>query len=391
MTLRLSSAGTADAHTIDQAVQLVGGGILDVADHSQTISGPITFLQTATLQSEGTLVASGAIGGAGGIGKTGSGVLKIVTSAVGQNIYAGGTQVSGGTLWLSGTQGSATGSGDVTISHTASLVGQGQISGSLTVHGKLSPGGLYSLNPESLTVGGNLTLASDSLLTVNLTSDGIDQLIVDGDATIAGNLDLVIANGLTLNPGETFTFLSVDGSLLGGFAGVTPGQIIGHADGFNLQVQFNNNGADPSLSLVATTVPEPTTGLLAIMPLIALGLCRTHRATGTYTHLLLPIPLARSRTSQLPIARSRATLPPVLTPARYMITGEFILNCAHNDRRTCGEAARLCHCDVVRPGYASSDSGVAAAAASMAALLSASGATHTFTSAAKSSANLIST
>lgn len=77
------------------------------------------------------------IGGTAGLNKTGTGNLLLS----GANTYAGGTTVSAGALLATnGSNGSATGTGTVTVSTAAVLGGNGTVSGSVTVDGGISPG-----------------------------------------------------------------------------------------------------------------------------------------------------------------------------------------------------------------------------------------------------------
>ena len=103
---------------------------------------------------------TGTISGSGGLTKAGAGVLILA----GSNLYSGGTEVDNGTLVAAnGANGSATGSGNVTISGgtLASGAGGGSISGGVLpgyAASTIAPGGVGSVG--NLTIG-SLTTASN--------------------------------------------------------------------------------------------------------------------------------------------------------------------------------------------------------------------------------------
>ena len=125
-TINLGSGGitnTSGAYTIT-----LSGGTFGTNNASWTTSLAATISSNAvTFAPEaGQMITwSGALDGDGGIIKTGAGDLKIAAGSSG-NSYAGGTTVSAGTLYLSGTnQGkSSVGTGDVTINNGAAIVAQ---------------------------------------------------------------------------------------------------------------------------------------------------------------------------------------------------------------------------------------------------------------------------
>ncbi len=271
-------------------VQLASGGTLDLNGVSQTIGslangtsgGGIVTNSTAgtatlTLAPTGSTTFSGRI-------QNGTGQVALILNGPGiqilaaSNTYTGGTQIDEGTLVASNSNGSATGSGAVTLSGgTLASGASGSISGTVTVASaasEIAPGGIGSIG--NLTIGSLITGSNLTTLNFDLTTPG-------------GSGDLLtIANGLTLAPGTAITFgvdPTSDGDyrLIGGSFGsptlsyfdlptAPPGLTYslsttadsGHID---LVVSGVLSGADVP---AAPGVPEPST--VALLGVAAIGL-----------------------------------------------------------------------------------------------------------------------
>jgi hypothetical protein len=81
--------------------------------------------------------------------------------------------------------------------------------------GYVSPG----LSPGTLTISGNYTQGQTGVLRIELGGAGAgqsDKLIITGNASLDGTLEIVLANGYIPDAGAAFQFLSA-GSLSGGF------------------------------------------------------------------------------------------------------------------------------------------------------------------------------
>jgi hypothetical protein len=160
---------------------------------------------------------SGVISGAGGLNKNGGGTLTVS----GDNTYSGDTNVLAGTLALGGTD--RANSGVVNISSGAtyrgsagSFTNSGIIAGngtldvaatSFTNAGTLRPGGTGAIG--TLTVAGNATLASSSLIDIEAQSAAShDVLAITGAAALNGNLNVTPINGYAPANGDTLTPLT---------------------------------------------------------------------------------------------------------------------------------------------------------------------------------------
>src|SRR5205823_2462107 len=279
-TLTLSGTNTYSGIT------KIDGGILSVGSlaNINTASGSNTGNNTfAAIIGDGT-------GGATSLNKSGSGTW-ILTGA---NTYSGGTNISGGTLLVTNTTGSGTGTGAVNVTANSSGTlaggttnGAGGISGAVTVSGNLSPG--TSGNGSGTTAilhTGALTLNSGSnyLIDLNGTTAGTlyDQTIASNAVTINNaNLMATFANNLTV--GLKFFVIensSSNANAVGNMFANAPGGF--YQDGADLfLVNYADNGDggllanDISLMLVA--VPEPSTWVAAGLSLLVIAYSQRRR------------------------------------------------------------------------------------------------------------------
>jgi fibronectin-binding autotransporter adhesin len=207
---------------------------------------------------------TGALSGSGDFIKTGSGTLELT----GGNLYTGRTLVRDGTLLVSNTTGSGTGTGDLFVEAGATLGGTGTIAGDTVVSagailtggrdGTADPGGPGTIG--ELTFFGDLDSTGSSWL-IDLVQD--NTLAADHINGPAGNLNITNATlGLILSGSEyqfsqVYTIASY-ATLTGTFSGlgqdafVIPGYQINYGSGLN-----------STITLIA--VPEPATlGLLTL-------------------------------------------------------------------------------------------------------------------------------
>jgi len=75
-----------------------------------------------------------------------------------------------------------------------------------------------------------------------------DQLLVGGNATLAGAFNVSLANGFALAAGQSFLVLDVTGTLEGQFAGMDDGQLVNTFGGTDLYVTYTaGDGNDVAL------------------------------------------------------------------------------------------------------------------------------------------------
>lgn len=217
--------------------------------------------------------------------KTGPGVLELAAPA--GNTYAGNTLVQAGTLMVSNTSGSATGSGLVRLSGNlffpggATLRGGGSVSGSVIISNGavISPGdgvGRITVGGSTLLPGGNYNFELNSI--VSPVAGTNNDLIFNSAGTL--NLSSLSSSGkfnvnvlpLIPTPGAPAAAVSYTIASFGTIAGFdTSG---GNTNGLN-QFRINDPGnfivpgstsvsvAGGNLVLRFTPVPEPATVLLA--------------------------------------------------------------------------------------------------------------------------------
>ncbi|QJE96186.1 beta strand repeat-containing protein [Luteolibacter luteus] len=141
--------------------------------------------------------------------KTGAGTLELVAP----NSYSGGTNVTEGTLTISNAlNGSATGTGAVTIAAGATLNGNGTATGATTIAGTVAPGpGIGQIRTGALTLTGTYACEIDGIAS--------DLLEVNGNINLSGaTLNL---SQVTPATETSYVIGSWTGTRTGSFATVT--------------------------------------------------------------------------------------------------------------------------------------------------------------------------
>src|SRR6202167_5744391 len=193
------------------------------------------------------------------------------------NLYAAGGYFGGvtGGLTLVSTDKVAN---NVTIDATVTNAG-----------GAIKPGDA----PGVLTITGNLTDSQSSELNILLggttPGTGYSQLIVDGTASLLGNLDVDLVDGFSLTSGETFDIVGTGDGLTKGLASLSLDGGACWASGggfecnggaffdfFNLSVVAGTlvgglNPQDLVLSVTTTPVPEPSTWAMMLAGFAGIG------------------------------------------------------------------------------------------------------------------------
>lgn len=251
-----------------------GTGNLTLATNRGIALGPTSGSGTGGISvanSAATLTYAGIIadtvGGTGAMVKSGAGTLRLQ----GANTYSGGTTVSAGTLMVSNSTGSATGSGDVTVATGGVLRGAGSISGSLTVQsgGELRPGetAVGTINTAAVNVdaGGKLIFR----LSGNNTNDRLNAGAALFTLNTAALIEVIYEGAYTALEGHGFNLMdwgsiSSDGNL---------------ADQISLPALAGGLVWDTTqlttMGMISVTiVPEPTKVLLMVAGLMLMMLRR---------------------------------------------------------------------------------------------------------------------
>ncbi|MEL7687971.1 autotransporter-associated beta strand repeat-containing protein [Citromicrobium bathyomarinum] len=143
--------------------------------------------------------------------KIGNGTLILS----GSNAYTGETTVQAGTLVVNGDQSAATGL--TSVLNGAALGGRGTIGGDVTLAdgASLNPG----TSPGTLTINGDLSLSGGSILNYEFGEAGVvggalnDLVIVGGDLTLDGTLNVAQTQGGTFGPG-VYRVINYGGTLI---------------------------------------------------------------------------------------------------------------------------------------------------------------------------------
>ena len=201
--IRYAFTGTPDQS--EARIELFGNGTLDMTYGVHggrtvgSIEGDGLILlggnQLITGANHLSTIFSGTIG-PGSVTKIGAGTLTLT----GANTYDSSTTINGGALVVDNMTGSATGSGSVHV-NVGRLGGGGSIAGTVIVGSGNGPGAALvprkrGGRPDTLIISSQLTFNSDGRYTCELN-------------TKSGIAGTVVANGVTIESGAQFDFVSV--------------------------------------------------------------------------------------------------------------------------------------------------------------------------------------
>ncbi|MDR6789733.1 hypothetical protein J2Y58_003108 [Sphingomonas sp. BE138] len=275
----IASVGVAGTRTLDAAsltgfetLASTGTGTLTLTgaqSYRQVLAGTdLTIAGTGSLTTQTLRMAGGnerltIAGGFAGAVDGGAGTDTVAVSGGSSSVPVAFTDVgnvdafgmSGGYATVSGnaalgtvalTGGRLVGLANSTLSASRFDVGSGAtfgsagiVNGNVTVAGTLSPGA----SPGTMTVNGNVSLASGSLSVFELTPTVSDRLVVNGALQIASGATLQIVPVGTLRAGTSYDLITASGGITGGFTTVSKpaslfGVIVQRADRIQLLGQF---------------------------------------------------------------------------------------------------------------------------------------------------------
>jgi autotransporter-associated beta strand protein len=252
--LELFGNGTLDMSQIFRPFttgSLEGNGIVSLGSTKLTIG-----TRNANTTFSGLIQDGGIIGGTGGsFSKVGTGTLTLT----GANTYTGATTVNGGTLLINNRQGSATGTGAVSVG-AATLGGRGIIAGSVTLgnfgtSSFLAPAGGRP-RQVTLTIQNSLTFQPTATYTCTFKARGTqiraDEVIANGVTVNSATIDLQGTIEGTLVAGTVVTVISNTSAspISGTFNNLPDGAIIA-VSGTNFQADYEGgDGNDLTLTVV---------------------------------------------------------------------------------------------------------------------------------------------
>lgn len=211
------------------------GGTIITAGSLQIGSGGTTGSVVGNINNSAALIFNrsdavnfgGQISGSGTVTNSGGGVLTLTAT----NTYTGATTVSAGTLNVTGSIASSA----VTVASGATLAGTGTV-GATTVNS----GGTLNLADganATLTVNGNLSLASGASTGLELSPSAADKILVTGTAGINGGLFATFASGTY--SARQYTLLTSTGARSGTFTSFNTLGLAG--SGFRGELAYDAN------------------------------------------------------------------------------------------------------------------------------------------------------
>jgi fibronectin-binding autotransporter adhesin len=243
--LNISGAGSA-------ASEVLSINLLTTGANSHTFQADTG--RTITVQSTAVLKGTG-----GGIIKNGAGTLNLA----GANTYTGNTVVNTGTLLVTNTSGSATGTGVVSVNASGALGGNGIITSAVNFvgGGELKPG----TSPGTLSTGA-LSLDSATLLTYEFGTAGVpggldnDLTVVTGNLVLDGTINVLDSGTFGIG---TYRVFNYSGTLTDNIldVGTLP-------SGYAATVDTSTAN---QVNLIVTVIPEPSTIVLGGLALLGLA------------------------------------------------------------------------------------------------------------------------
>lgn len=249
------------------------------------------LFNTGTITNAGSYILTNVVGGAGlfvnngGLTLTGSGLFgnAISNSGPGSLSFSGGSSQNltfagdfnnssvitfNGGFFAFNANGFNQTSGDTIVLPGTVLggnvnIGGGALRGFATVDGNLNAEGgqiVPGASPGLMTVTGDLTLDANSVIDIEILSDGGEQgvdfdcIVVGGTATLAGQLNLIDISSGNLQVGSQYAFLQA-GDIVGTFDAVSNAPV-SSAYTFSAP-ELSNMNTVLSTSTVTTNFPPP--------------------------------------------------------------------------------------------------------------------------------------
>lgn len=220
----------------------------------------------------------GVISGTGGLTKTGVGVTRLENA----NTYSGGTTLSAGTLLVTNSAGSGTGTGALVTAMGTTLGGTGAISptgaNGVIIGGAVAPGVTGAAGTLTFTpVDGNVTFQNGGSVAFELFGNADNDKIVfnasgsgviDFSALAAGSLGVTFGGAYTPTLGHSFDLLDWAALTGSGISGLNVGLLDLSAAMLDPSLAWDTSLFASSGVISVVLVPEPSRAIL-----LACGAC----------------------------------------------------------------------------------------------------------------------
>lgn len=166
--------------------------------------------------------------------------LSAGLATVSDRASLGSVALAGGRLI--GLAGSTITAPVITVASGATFGSAGTVNGNVTVAGTLSPGA----SPGTMTVNGNVALASSSVSVFEITPTVSDKLVINGSLSIAQGATLQIVAAQAVTPGQSLDLITVSGGITGSYTNIVKpaslfGFVVQRDDTISLLGQFLND------------------------------------------------------------------------------------------------------------------------------------------------------
>ncbi|MBN8708757.1 MAG: hypothetical protein BGO12_17280 [Verrucomicrobia bacterium 61-8] len=202
--------------------------------------------------------------------KSGTGTFIM---ANGDSNYTGTTTVSAGSLLIE--DGAMLSSSNVTVASGATFGGLGEVGGTVTVNGTLSPGFASSLSAAGaqvgvLTISNSLTMSAGSILDLGISASGYDSIAGITDLSLGGVIKVSFLDGYVPFGGNVYKIVDWSGTVTdNGFTFDFSGAQLAQDQYWDTS-SFLTNGT-------ITAVPEPSAVTLLLFSIGAVVVLRRVR------------------------------------------------------------------------------------------------------------------
>jgi hypothetical protein len=246
------NAALSNVGTLTNNGTLINNGVLD-SDGILVNNGDLTNSTGATLASQGMFQSN-----------AGSNLINAVFGNMSlTQIQVGGDFRNDGTVTM-------TGANPLLVTPTGMLGGTGTVNGNVVNQGKMKPGD----SPGEFLINGDYEQTATGTFLEEIAGAGPGQngeLLVSGDISLDGLLDVILLNGFTPAPGDSWVVIDYGGSRDGEFAAENFPAL---PPGLTWDVDYDDSGRQVVLDVAGpaepASTPEPSTWVLLASVAVAI-------------------------------------------------------------------------------------------------------------------------